>query len=1015
MPVEVRRRPRGGLVHHLGRWRSRLVLTLLLAVVCIWAAGWLVTAGPSAPAQPATSLGLQRAEGPFPPYSDRWRIGVGVAREYGYITDYDVSQLCLGWYQDWGTLLHPPRPEGIEYMQTLRLSPENFDLNNPASYNWTDLEAKIRANPGSVWMIGTEPDGRVRGACDRRYPDEYARIYKIFYDFIKGIDPTAKIANGAIIQPTPLRMDWLTKVWDAYRAFYGTDMPVDVWNIHNQMVREVPNAGADIPLGCDPALGRNYSIQDNDSLALFIEHIVRMRQWMKDHGQQNKPLIISEYGVLMPEYEGFTSDRINEYMTATFTYLLYARDPNLGLPEDDYHLVQRWAWFALNTPQGSLGQGGWNGELFNPATHQITEMGRNFSRFACRATRPTPTPNTTPLPSVVHREAEHGSAHGAMGRYELASASDCRYVQVVPSATATEETVLAFNVFIPSTGDYVIWGRVWGVDYLNKSFNVSVDGGPWVAWYFGTGGWHWSQVSSANPPVYPMVYRLDGPRWHSIRIGPRGEGKARLDIIQVTSNRSYTPNDAVVTVCNPTPTATSTPSATPTATATPTITPTPTVTRTPMPAGPGRIVGRVQFQGRGTPPGASWAGPLVVAAHLPGDPIPAYAFTVATDEQGNFQVPTGLLPGTYDVAVRDLHSLRNMRPGVAISQDTPPLDWGTLLAGDANGDNRVSLQDLSILANTYGQEEGSPGYDARADFNNDRRVSLADLSLLATNYGTQGDILLSALGRADGPKRRLALAEQPLIYLMPAATAVAVNQDFILDVYCATRGQKVDAVEVELTFDTERLAGLAIEDGPIFTPFISSLAGGVARYVAYTSPEGVEGTLHLCRLRLRTTQVEGQAPVTIAQAQLALAGELLQPQSQSALVTVLSGTPSPTPTRTPPFLGAIGGAAFVDLNDNRERDPGEPGVGGVVIELSDATNALLGTVTTAADGGYAFDSLAPGSYRLRVIALPAGYEECDPLPWVVAVEPEETVMLSFALRRVGARPAFVPLVWRAGR
>ena len=30
-----------------------------------------------------------------------------------------------------------------------------------------------------------------------------------------------------------------------------------------------------------------------------------MRQWMADHGQRDKPLWITEYGILMPEEYGF--------------------------------------------------------------------------------------------------------------------------------------------------------------------------------------------------------------------------------------------------------------------------------------------------------------------------------------------------------------------------------------------------------------------------------------------------------------------------------------------------------------------------------------------------------------------------------------------------------------------------------------------------------------------------------------------------------------------------------------
>jgi outer membrane protein assembly factor BamB len=57
------------------------------------------------------------------------------------------------------------------------------------------------------------------------------------------------------------------------------------------------------------------------------------------------------------------------------------------------------------------------------------------------------------------------------------------------------------------------------------------------------------------------------------------------------------------------------------------------------------------------------------------------------------------------------------------------------IPGDINGDFKVSLSDLSILAKAYGTTPASPKWNANADVNNDGKVSLSDLSLLAKHYG----------------------------------------------------------------------------------------------------------------------------------------------------------------------------------------------------------------------------------------------------------------------------------------
>ncbi len=72
-------------------------------------------------------------------------------------------------------------------------------------------------------------------------------------------------------------------------------------------------------------------------------------------------------------------------------------------------------------------------------------------------------------------------------------------------------------------------------------------------------------------------------------------------------------------------------------------------------------------------------------------------------------------------------------------------------------------------------------------------------------------------------------------------------------------------------------------------------------------------------------------------------------------------------------LGGLGGTVFLDPNANGAREPGEAGLGGVLVTLTgtDASGlpVFLAT-TTAADGTYAFANLAAGSYT--VTALPGG-------------------------------------------
>jgi hypothetical protein len=305
------------------------------------------------------------------------RFGVGVDLTEGTIEDYDVGQLGAGWYVDWGTRLDPPHPAGMEYVQMVRVSGGTY------SPDLATLGGMINNNPGSLWLIGNEPD------CiwqDNSLPSEYAAVYHELYSFIKSRDPCAKIAIGGIVQPTPLRLQYLDMVLDAYQSLYGEMMPVDVWNIHNMILREASCEvypencwGCEIPPGIDATLGMEYTIEQNGDIDIFKQHIVAFRQWMKEKGERDKPLIISEYGVLMPASQGFFYSDVKAFMLASFDYLTTATDASLGYPADDNKLVQRWAWYSLNDDDFE----GWpsHHHLFNPATRQITQLGIDYGNY----------------------------------------------------------------------------------------------------------------------------------------------------------------------------------------------------------------------------------------------------------------------------------------------------------------------------------------------------------------------------------------------------------------------------------------------------------------------------------------------------------------------------------------------------------------------------------------------------------------------------------------------------------
>jgi len=63
--------------------------------------------------------------------------------------------------------------------------------------------------------------------------------------------------------------------------------------------------------------------------------------------------------------------------------------------------------------------------------------------------------------------------------------------------------------------------------------------------------------------------------------------------------------------------------------------------------------------------------------------------------------------------------------------------------------------------------------------------------------------------------------------------------------------------------------------------------------------------------------------------------------------------------------GTISGTVFNDLNGNGVQDPGEPGIGGVTVEILDENGGAVAAIVTAEDGSYAVSDLSPGSYLVR--------------------------------------------------
>jgi hypothetical protein len=272
----------------------------------------------------------------------RWRWGIGVATQNivcgttdirlasipGYGNgDRPFNPMGLGWHFNWGWRRGPEVP-GVEFMPLV-------GGYRPGVHPSIDqIKSAYLANrdafpDGTTWLIGNEIIWD-----DQRTPRQYAQDYHDLYHGLKAINSTWLIANGSVITSvTYERPQWSGSPWklldeirDAYRDLFAEDWPVDVWNIHPYVWARKDGSDA---------------VQDQ--LARFEEQLVKMRRWMKTKGEQDKPLIITEYGLL----EKHSWDWMTEYMLGSFKVLEREGRPD-GLVSDNGRLVQRWAWFVMN-------------------------------------------------------------------------------------------------------------------------------------------------------------------------------------------------------------------------------------------------------------------------------------------------------------------------------------------------------------------------------------------------------------------------------------------------------------------------------------------------------------------------------------------------------------------------------------------------------------------------------------------------------------------------------------------
>ena len=100
-------------------------------------------------------------------------------------------------------------------------------------------------------------------------------------------------------------------------------------------------------------------------------------------------------------------------------------------------------------------------------------------------------------------------------------------------------------------------------------------------------------------------------------------------------------------------------------------------------------------------------------------------------------------PGTYDIAMKEAHTLRRVFHSVRVDGFTTLTNAAgrpaLLIGGDAGGHNAVGLDDFLIFAGEFGNRAAAGRALPAVDFNHDGLVDSRDFDILFRNLGETGD------------------------------------------------------------------------------------------------------------------------------------------------------------------------------------------------------------------------------------------------------------------------------------
>jgi hypothetical protein len=257
-------------------------------------------------------------------FSTPFGVGLGDAP----LTAEQLDALGPVWYMDWGW--SSPTLAGHERLYVIWCDEVKSDDSR--------ILTAMQASGASWWALGNEPNDPNQDYCP---PEEYAELYHIYEGW------AAKAPRCGILPAGIADADWqwAQAFRQAYRQKYGRYPRTDGWNIHNYILQP----------GLDP-----YDVAE------FGRRILAFRRWMESIGDADKPLFLTEFGVLYGsgccERPLDPPEKLDRFMHDAVQWL------------QESGMVSGWAWFATYTKV-------YNGSLMT-AAGELTPLGQAYAGLA---------------------------------------------------------------------------------------------------------------------------------------------------------------------------------------------------------------------------------------------------------------------------------------------------------------------------------------------------------------------------------------------------------------------------------------------------------------------------------------------------------------------------------------------------------------------------------------------------------------------------------------------------------